>query len=1010
MLFQGLASLAKLCRRSAAVLPAENAGLLRLCIRLIWNQITIMPRRLPIISICLVLLAVSRGQAAEPAVSAEQAEFFEKRVRPVLVEHCQSCHGEKKQEGGLRLDSRESLFRGSDSGPVVVSGKPSESDLIEAVRQTGDIKMPPKGKLTAGQIADLVQWVELGLPWPSTAGKTGSSADSAQTHWAFQPVRIPAIPATRDAAWPQTDLDRFILAKLESQGLKPAPTADRRTLMRRATFDLVGLPPTPAEVAAFESDAAPLPQAFATVVERLLASTHYGERWGRYWLDVARYADNKGYIFFEEPSYPWAYAYRDWVIRAFNEDLPYDEFIRQQLAADRLPLGPDKRGLAAMGYLTIGGHFMNNVHDIFDDRIDVVSRGLLGLTVTCARCHDHKYDPIPQADYYSLYGVFRSSSEPTVPPAFQKVPETEAYEYYELELAARRDNLDRFLERKYTELVTAARTRVAEYLMAAFSSRDQPSTEDFMLLTPEGDVHPVVVQRYWLYLQRTRKQHDPVWAPWHALAALPESEFAAKSGKICAELSADQVNANAVNPLVAQVLSAKPPQTMKEAAERYAELLGQIDTQWQELQRRLAAAGQLAPAGLTDPHAEQLRQVFYGPEAPANVPRVAGWGVLTLLPDRAAQAEFQKLIKELESWMIHGPQAPPRAMVLVDDAVPFDPRIYLRGNPNRPGAFVPRQFLGFLSEKAEPFTQGSGRLELARAIANRNNPLTARVFVNRVWQNHFGAGLVRTPSDFGIRSEPPSHPELLDYLAATFMEQGWSVKNLHRQIMLSAVYQQGSRISDFGPVVSDAGISDIDNPKSDPAAPGPNPKSEIRNPKSALLVDPENRLLSRMPRRRLDFEALRDSLLAVSVTLDVTVGGPSVNLLAGTNRRTVYGFIDRLALPGLLRTFDYPSPDATSAARDQTTVAPQALYLLNGPLALDCARKVLARPEIAGEKDYARRIDSLHRLLFSRSPAADDRQLADEFFGPDVGARETNESWERYIHALLLTNEFAFVD
>ncbi|HEY2249495.1 MAG TPA: PSD1 and planctomycete cytochrome C domain-containing protein [Planctomycetaceae bacterium] len=960
----------------------------------------------------LVWLAVAPGRAADPPVSAEQVKFFEKRIRPVLVEHCQSCHGEKKQEGGLRLDSRESLLKGSDGGPVVVAGKPAESDLIEAVRQTGDIKMPPKGKLAAAQIADLAQWVEMGLPWPSAAGKAGSSAEIAKTHWAFQPVRKPAIPATKDEAWPQTDIDRFILSKLESHGLAPAPAADRRTLLRRGTFDLIGLPPTPAEAAAFENDAAPLAQAFATVVERLLASSHYGERWGRYWLDVARYADNKGYIFFEEPSYPWGYAFRDWVIRAFNEDLPYDEFIRQQLAADQLPLGPDKRALAAMGYLTIGGHFMNNVHDIFDDRIDTVTRGLLGLTVSCARCHDHKYDPIPAADYYSLYGVFRSSSEPTVPPLFDRIPETEAYEYYELELAARRNKLDQFLERKYVELVTAARTRLAEYLMAAFASRDQPSTEDFMLLIPEGDIHPLVVQRYWLYLQRTKKQHDPVWAPWHALAAIPETEFIAKSGKLCEGFSAGHDGENGVNPLVAQALSSKPLQSMKEVAERYAELLGQIDRQWQELLRETAAAGQPAPVGLSDPHAEQLRQVFYGSDAPANVPRLAGWGVLTLLPDRAAQAEFQKLIKELETWMIRGPHAPQRAMVLVDDPVPYEPRIFLRGNPNRPGNHVPRQFLGFLSDKAEPFARGSGRLELARAIADRHNPLTARVFVNRVWQNHFGAGLVRTPSDFGIRSEPPSHPELLDYLAATFMEQGWSMKSLHRQIMRSAVYQQQA-ISDLGPVVSDAGISELENAKSIPDSRltgVSNPKSEIPNPKSASLLDPENRLLSHKPRRRLDFEPLRDSLLAVSGTLDLSVGGPSVNLLAGSNRRTVYGFIDRLALPGLLRTFDFPSPDATSGGRDQTTVAPQALYLLNGPLALDCARKVLARPEIAGEKDYTRRIDLLYGLLFSRSPAASDRQLADEFFGPDPASRESNELWERYIHALLLTNEFAFVD
>lgn len=913
------------------------------------------------------------SNAADAPISPQQAEFFEKRVRPLLAEHCFSCHGEKKQEGGLRLDSRAALLKGGDGGPVVVAEKPGESVVLDAIKQTGDLKMPPKGKLAPEAIEALKQWIEMGLPWPQTAsGQPAGAAESARMHWAFQPVHKPALPAVKAESWPQTDVDRYILAKLESEGLAPSERADRRTLLRRATFDLIGLPPTPAETAAFETDPAPTPQAFAAVVDRLLASPHYGERWGRYWLDVARYADNKGYIFFEEPSYPWAYTYRDWVIRAFNDDLPYDQFIVQQLAADQLPLGPDKGPLAALGFLTVGGHFMNNVHDIFDDRIDVVTRGLLGLTATCARCHDHKYDPIPQADYYALYGVFRSSSEPAVPPGFQKIPETEAFEFYELELATRRLALDRFLAGKHTELVTGARTRVAEYLLAAFASRDQPTTEDFMLLIPQGDLHPNVVQRYWLYLQKTRKEPDPIWSCWHALAALPEGEFAEKSRALCAELAARNDPAHPLNPIVVQAVTASPPQSMKEVAQRFAGLLAAIDRKWQEALRQAAGMGQVAPQGLADPNEEQLRLVFYGPDAPANVPMVTGWGVLTLLPDREAQAEYQKLLKNLEGWMIHGPGAPPRAMVLVDDPVPYEPRVFLRGNPNRTGSPVPRRFLQFLSDNAGPFKHGSGRLELARAIADKKNPLTARVFVNRVWLHHFGAGLVRTPSDFGVRSQPPSHPELLDYLAATFVEQGWSIKALHRQIMLSATYQQSSGV------------------------PGTN--------------DPENRLLGTMPRRRLDFEALRDSLLAVAGTLDGSVGGPSVNLLAGSNRRSVYGFIDRLALPGLLRTFDFPSPDATSSQRDNTTVAPQALYLLNGPLALDCARKLLARPEIAREKDFVLRLEVVHRLMFSRPANDDDRSSADDFFGPDPASRESQLLWERYIHALLLTNEFAFVD
>jgi mono/diheme cytochrome c family protein len=971
-------------------------------------------------------------QADDGSVSAEQAEFFEKQIRPVLAEHCDSCHGARKQEGGLRLDSRASLLKGSDSGPVVVAGTPTESLLIEAVRQTGDLKMPPppKDKLAPEAIAALVRWVELGLPWPATDGKSATAAKNARSHWAFQPIARPAVPAVNDAGWSKTDIDRFVLAKLESPGLSPAPPADRRALLRRASFDLTGLPPAPADVAAFENDPSPTAKAFAAVVDRLLASPHYGERWARHWLDVARYADNKGYVFFEEPSYPWAYAYRDWVIRALNDDLPYDQFILQQLAADQLPLGPDKRPLAALGFLTIGGHFMNNVHDIFDDRIDVVSRGLLGLTVTCARCHDHKYDPIPQADYYSLYGVFRSASEPTVPPAFDKVPETEGYEYYELELFARRSRLDRFLERKHNELVAGGRTRVAEYLLAAHASRDQPSTEDFMLLIPEGDLHPLVVQRYWLHLQRTRKTHDPVWAPWHALAAIPGDEFADKSAKLLNEflVQNDPARQQPVNPLVIEALAAKSLQSMPDVAARYGELLAGIDKQWHEIEQSARDAKGPPPTGLANPHAEQLRQVYYAPDAPANVPRVAGWGVLTLLPDRAAQAEFQKLVKDLESWMIHGPHAPPRAMVLVDDPVPYDPRVFLRGNPNRAGNSVTRKFLAFLSAQSEPFPHGSGRLDLARAIVDRKNPLTARVIVNRVWQHHFGAGLVRTPSDFGVRSDPPSHPELLDHLASTFMDDGWSIKKLHRRIMLSSVYQQSSShpsspLSNSAPLpLSNSSSSPLNKGGPGGVAPRANQQS-ISSPLSPLsprgrgvggegaaTLDPENRLLWKMPPRRLEFESLRDSLLFVAGVLDPAIGGPSANLLAGSNRRSVYGFIDRLALPGLFRTFDFPSPDATSAQRDQTTVAPQALYLLNGPLALDCSGKVLARPEIASEKDFTRRVDLLHRLLFSRAAPPDDLKLADQFFGSDAGSRESSYSWQRYVHALLLTNEFAFVD
>ncbi len=359
---------------------------------------------------------IPRTGIAEKRESREQADFFEAKIRPILEEHCFKCHGTRKQESGLRLDSRESMLRGGDAGLVVVPGHPEASPLIEAIGHRGAIKMPPKSKLTPQAIADLTTWVQMGVPWPDRlhgleqALVESRASAGAKQHWAFRPIADPAPPEVKTKAWPRTSIDRFILAKLEAGGFSPSPRADRLTLIRRATFDLTGLPPTPEEIDTFDSDMAA--DSFERLVERLLASPRYGERWGRYWLDVARYADTKGYILFQDANYHWAYTYRDYVIRAFNEDLRYDRFLIEQIAADRLPAEDGRKPLAALGFLTLGARFMGNVHDVIDDRIDVVCRGLMSLTVTCARCHDHKFDPIPAQDYYSLYGVLASAREP----------------------------------------------------------------------------------------------------------------------------------------------------------------------------------------------------------------------------------------------------------------------------------------------------------------------------------------------------------------------------------------------------------------------------------------------------------------------------------------------------------------------------------------------------------------------------------------------------------------------
>jgi mono/diheme cytochrome c family protein len=921
------------------------------------------------LALTVVLPCAGKAADARPATPRE-TEFFEKQIRPLLVENCFSCHGPIKQKAGLRLDSPAALHKGGLTGPGLKPGDPDNSLLIQAVRQTGELKMPPSRKLKPEQVAALTAWVKSGAPWPANTSATDANAEAWKKHWAFQPIANPPIPMVKERPWVQTPLDHFVLAKLELKGLHPSPVADRRTLQRRMTFDLTGLAPTPEEIASFEADQAP--GAAARLVDRLLASPHYGERWGRYWLDVARYADTKGYVFFQEKEFPWAYTYRDYVIRSFNEDLPYDQFVVQQLAADRLPLGKDKRPLAALGFLTLGGRFMNNQQDILDDRIDVVTRGLLGLTVTCARCHDHKFDPIPTADYYSLYGVMASSVEPVVPPLLQDPPKTEVYAAFVKEMKVREQKLADFLNGKFTQLVTEARTRSAAYMMAANVMRDHPSADDFMLIADGGDLNPSMIARWKDYLDRTRKTRHPVFAPWHALAALPEKAFADKAPAVIEQIL--KAGPDPINPLAAKALTEKPPRTLAETAERYSTLLNGVEKRWQDLLKEAASAQRPPPMSLPTAAEEEVRQVFHGPDGPPNVAR-SQFDDLRLLPDRASQGKLQELLKAVEQWRATGPGAPPRAMALEDAAIPYEPHVFKRGNPNLVGEAVPRQFPRVLAgEKRQPFQQGSGRLEMAQAIADRNNPLTARVLVNRVWQHHFGAALVGTPSDFGLRSDPPSHPELLDYLATYFMDNGWSIKKLHRLILLSAVYQQ---------------------------------KSEDRP--ECRRVDPENTLLWKMNRQRLDFEALRDALLTVSGRLDRTSGGPPVHntLTAQGTRRTVYAYVDRLNYPGLFRTFDVPSPDATSPQRDTTTIAPQALFFLNNPFIVECGRSTLQRPEIKAEADGRKRIGLLYRLMYGRPAAAEEVELGQDYLDK---AKGTAGAWEQYVQALFLANEFVFID
>ena len=775
--------------------------------------------------------------AATEQLTQAQTEFFENKIRPVLVKECYRCHSSQapKLKGGLSLESREGWVKGGDTGPAIVPGNPDKSLLIEAVRYTNeDLQMPPKDhKLSDEQIADLENWVKMGAPDPRTGLVMANK--NPRDHWSFKPVKDPAVPDVQDTNWVQTPIDAFVVAKLEEKGGKPNPQADKRTLIRRATFDLIGVPPTQEEVNDFLNDNSP--DAFAKVVDRLLASPHYGERWGRFWLDVARYSDTKGDVQKqkEDSRYPFAWTYRDYVIRSFNQDKPFNRFIMEQIAADKLVAStPDKTILAAMGFLTLGERFNERQPDIINDRIDVVAKGFMGLTVTCARCHDHKFDPIPTKDYYSMYGIFANCEEPRQEPVIGTVHRSST------------NYID------YAEKHEVLRNKIAVL---------------------EGEKKE----------NRGNKQ-------------------------------------------------------------KVKEILNE-------------------------------------------------------------ESQVRSDMVELE--MDH-PDAPARAMILMDDPKPKDYPVLLRGETDNPGPVVPRQFLAILSPPTRiPFRDGSGRLELAIGVASPNNPLTARVIMNRIWLHHFGEGIVTTPDDFGNQSAPPSHPELLDYLASRFIEGGWSIKKMHRLIMLSSVYQETCD----------------DNPR-------------------FAQIDPENRLLWRANIRRMDFEEIRDSLLALGGNLDETMGGKPVNLgsYPYSTRRTIYGFIDRRNLPEVYNQFDFANPDVETGKRYETIVPQQSLFLMNSPLVIEQAKNLVARADFQALTSNEDRVKLLYELIYQRDPKPVEVELGVNFvaqspegetvpnifvpknmnpirakrlegsFASIPADRQPLTPWEKYAHALLQANEAIFVN
>ena len=898
--------------------------------------------------------------------SENPSDFFEERIRPLLAQNCFSCHTDSPQKG-LRLDSRESILKGGQSGPAVVPGDPETSLLIQAVRRTHPrLKMPPQDPLDPDQVRDLETWVRTGAFWPEAQDHTAKAktengnpyriTPEQRSFWSFQPLSRPAPPATTNRRWPRSAIDRFILARLESQGMQPVQPAGRRVLIRRASFDLIGLPPTPEEVEAFLQDSSPL--AFAKVVDRLLASPHYGERWGRYWLDLARYSDDQLFNQTKDDPFPNAYRYRDWVVQALNEDLPYDLFTKAQIAGDFLQAAEPRKYVAGLGFYGLSPQTP-------DDRIDATTRTFLGLTVACARCHDHKYDPIPTRDFYSLQGVFQSSEVHEYPLAPD--PLVAEFQKQEKRIADLNADLKDFLMRETLQLGDILSSQTSRYLLAARQVLGK-SKLTVAAAARQAGLDRETLQRWNNHLETWPKEH-PYLDDWGKRVQAPEKDF-------------------------------------RKWAEEFQTRLLSVVSERKELDRKNKNAEKGKPPDVLEASKANLWNTFYfsrpRPDLPYRPPLgIYYHGDVNQYPGMEIQVvRFLKgerreyvdgVLKEIETLKESLPAKYAFLHAIRDSAKPADLRVHIGGSKDKLGETAPRRFLEILSEgEPKPFQNGSGRLELAEAIASPRNPLTARVMVNRIWLYHFGRGIVGTVSNFGKQGERPTHPPLLDDLASRLISSHWSLKSLHREIMLSATYALSSAHSD-------------------------------RN----AALDPGNRLYWRANRRRMDAEALRDSLLFVSGKLDPALGGPPLWLtenlawrkgpdgepdkysqpaewiLTDSNRRTLYGYVSRRRPDKTMTLFDFPNPTAISEQRFATSTALQRLFFLNSLFVTRLSEALVSRldSELAQESKIRR----IYRILFSREPKPEELQLGGEFL------KGRANGWSQYAQVLLSSNEFLFV-
>ncbi|MGV3484882.1 MAG: PSD1 and planctomycete cytochrome C domain-containing protein, partial [Planctomycetaceae bacterium] len=824
-----------------------------------------------LLSLALVLSCglIASAEEVPQTTDAEGVAFFESKIRPLLITHCYECHAGEEDGGGLRLDSRAAWEQGGDSGAAVVRGKPDASRIIEAVRYgNSNLQMPPAGKLANGEIAALERWVSIGAPDPRdetlapTSAATGMTIEEGRSFWSFRPLADSAPPAVKEPAWVQTPVDAFVLARLEAAGLAPSPPADKRTLIRRATFDLIGLPPSPEEIEAFLADERP--DAFERLVERLISSPEYGERWGRHWLDVARYADSNGLD--ENLAFGNAWRYRDYVIRAFNEDKPFDRFVVEQLAGDLLPEA-NQETKTATGFLVLGAKVLAEPDreklwmDTIDEQLDATGKAFLAMTFGCARCHDHKFDPIKQSDYYSLAAIFKStrSFASTNTGAIQHWAEhsfaTEAerarLKEVDQQIAARNAAASKFRGEAMAAIQTQARKDASKYLAAASQLTITSTLGDAEMLAAKYGLHPRILHHCRLHLEYNSA--DPLFGEWHALIG---------EGK-----SPDQIEDH-FQSLFELALATSPGKGSGEASiPEVAERLERARTALQDKSGFLAVPVQ--PEFAFDP---------------------------------ATLQQYDRLMEEARLFESQAPDET-AAMGVSDGPIVTSLPIHIRGSHHNLGDPVMRAFPEVMRTSAVPPIMPrhqSGRLEFANWVASTQHPLTARVLVNRVWRWHFGSALVESTENFGALADPPSHPELMDWLARQLMESGWSIKSLHRLLMRSSVYQMGSV--------------------------HPNATEVTR-------VDPENRLRWKFGQQRLDAEQIRDAVLAVSGRLDATVGGKTVPLRNrqfvfnhtsvdhtryDSLRRAVYLPIIRNNLYSFFEQLDFPDPTMPMGSRKAT--------------------------------------------------------------------------------------------